>query len=84
MEESGARSVLVSVTNGCGSGRPKNITYGSGSTAPEKGIDLSFLGRLGAAKREAGNSMIKYQQIVYPLCIDIQVCFYFLRSVVDL
>jgi hypothetical protein len=49
-----------------------------------KGIDLSFPGRLGAAKREAGNSMIKYQQIVYPLCIDIQVCFYFLRSVVDL
>ena len=34
---------------------------------------LISVGRLGAARREAGNSMIKYQQIVYPLCVEIQV-----------
>ena len=30
------------------------------------------LGRIQAAKQEAGNSMIRYQQIVFPLCTEIQ------------
>ena len=30
-------------------------------------------GRLSDAKDEAGNSMIKYQQIVFPICTEIQV-----------
>ena len=36
-------------------------------------IQFFFLERLCAAKEEAGNSMIKYQQIVFPLCTEIQV-----------
>ena len=31
------------------------------------------LGRLSEAKDEAGNSMIKHQQIVFPICTEIQV-----------
>ncbi len=29
-------------------------------------------GRLGVAKEEAGNNMIKYHQTVFPICIEIQ------------
>jgi len=29
-------------------------------------------GRILAAKQEAGNSMIRYQQVVFPLCTEIQ------------
>lgn len=29
-------------------------------------------GRILAAKQEAGNSMIRYQQIVFPLCTEVQ------------
>jgi len=31
-----------------------------------------YQGRLSDAKDEAGNSMIKYQQIVFPICTEIQ------------
>ena len=33
---------------------------------------LLLLGRIHVAKQEAGNSMIRYQQIVFPLCTEIQ------------
>lgn len=29
--------------------------------------------RIAAAKQEAGNSMVRYQQIVFPLCTEIQI-----------
>ena len=32
----------------------------------------SFAARISLAKQEAGNSMIRYQQVVFPLCTEIQ------------
>ena len=34
--------------------------------------DFLFSARISLAKQEAGNSMIRYQQVVFPLCTEIQ------------
>ena len=35
-------------------------------------ISYYIVARIHVAKQEAGNSMIRYQQIVFPLCTEIQ------------